>query len=101
MSDVRAVYSLMSEVERVRSFLHGRVKSPELEIAVSRDLGLQLKIDYIVASRDPNLQVVGIPPLAGHRIFVDGGLQGLEFRVVLVFKKQDARKEENEYQRKA
>ena len=30
MSEVRAAYSLMREVERVLSFLHGRVKSPEL-----------------------------------------------------------------------
>lgn len=85
MSEVRAAYSLVREVERVRSFLHGRVKSPELEIAVSRDLGIQLKIEYIAASRDPNLKVVGIPPLAGHRIFVDCDLSGLQFRIVQTF----------------
>ena len=85
MSYVRAAYSLMREVERVRSFLHGRVKSPELEIAVSRDLGLLLKIEYIAASRDPNLQVVGIPPLEGRRVFVDFDLSGLQFRIVQTF----------------
>lgn len=35
----------------------------------------------------------GVPPLAGHRIFVDKGLSGPEYRVVMVFPKQEARKE--------
>ena len=90
MSAMKQVYD---ELNRVRDFLRGRVKLPELEIAVSRDLGAELKAEYIRACRDPNLMVVGIPPLAGHRIFVDGDLKGQEFRVVLVFQKQEARKE--------
>ena len=51
-----------------------------------------MKIDYIEASRDPNLQVVGIPPLAGHRIFVDGDLSGLQFRIVQTFQIKEVTK---------
>lgn len=97
MSEARAAYSLMREVERVRSFLHGRVKSPELEIAVSHDLAAILREEYCRASINSGIRAViidnGVPPLAGHRIFVDGDLRGPEFRVVLVFQKQEARKE--------
>ena len=90
MSAMKQVYD---ELNRVRNFLRRRVKLPELEIAVSRDLGVQLKADYIRDCRDPNLTVVGIPPLAGRRIYVDQELNGLEYRVVMVFPKQEARKE--------
>ena len=90
MSAMKQVYD---ELNRVRNFLRHRVKLPELEVAVSRDLGVQLKADYIRDCRDPNLTVVGIPPRAGRRIYVDQELRGLEFRVAMVFPKQEARKE--------
>ena len=89
MSAMKQVYD---ELNRVRNFLRSRVKLPELEVAVSRDLGVQLKADYIRDCRDPNLTVVGIPPIAGRRIYVDQELLGLEFRVAMVFPKQEARK---------
>lgn len=97
MEEVKVAYSLMREVERVRKFLHGRVKSPELEIAVSHDLAVILREEYCRASLNSGIRAIiiddGVPPLAGHRIFVDKGLSGPEYRVVMVFPKQEARKE--------
>ena len=82
MSAMKQVYD---ELNRVRNFLRHRVKLPELEVAVSRDLGVQLKADYIRDCRDPNLTVVGIPPIAGRRIYVDQELTGKQFAIKLTF----------------
>ena len=82
MSAMKQVYD---ELNRVRNFLRRRVKLPELEVAVSRDLGVQLKADYIRDCRDPNLTVVGIPPIAGRRIYVDQELTGKQFAIKLTF----------------
>ena len=90
MSAMKQVYD---ELNRVRNFLCRRVKLPELEIAVSRDLGVELKADYILACRDPNLTVVGIPPLAGRRIYVDQELTGRQFAIKLSFKVKEATNE--------
>ena len=87
MSAMKQVYD---ELNRVRNFLRRRVKLPELEVAVSRDLGVQLKADYIRDCRDPNLTVVGIPPIAGRRIYVDQELTGRQFAIKLAFKVKEA-----------
>ena len=88
MSAMKQVYD---ELNRVRNFLRRRVKLPELEVAVSRDLGVQLKADYIRDCRDPNLTVVGIPTLAGSRIYVDQELTGKQFAIKLAFKKKEVK----------
>lgn len=97
MEEVKVAYSLMREVERVRKFLHGRVKSPDLEIAVSHDLAMILREEYTRESINSGIRAIiindGVPPLAGHRIFVDKELRGPKFRIVMVFQKQEARKE--------
>ena len=49
MSAMKQVYD---ELNRVRNSLRRRVKLPELEVAVSRDLGVKLKADYIRDCRD-------------------------------------------------
>ena len=90
MSAMKQVYD---ELNRVRNFLRRRVKLPELEIAVSRDLGVKLKADYIRDCRDPNLTVVGIPPLAGRRIYVDQELTGRQFAIKLAFKVKEVQNE--------
>ena len=88
-----AMTQIFDELNRVRDFLRRRVKSPELEIAVSRDLGAELKADYILACRDPNLTVVGIPPIAGRRIYVDQELTGRQFAIKLSFKVKEVTNE--------
>ena len=91
MSAMKQVYD---ELNLVRNFLRHRVKLPELEIAVSRDLGVQLKAYYSRACRDPNLTVVGIPPLAGRRIYVDQELTGKQFAIKLSFKVREVTDED-------
>ena len=91
MSAMKQVYD---ELNRVRNFLRRRVKLPELEVAVSRDLGVKLKADYIRDCRDPNLTVVGIPPIAGRRIYVDQELTGRQFAIKLAFKVKEVTDED-------
>ena len=90
MSAMKQVYD---ELNRVRNFLRRRVKLPELEVAVSRDLGVQLKADYIRDCRDQNLTVVGIPPIAGRRIYVDQELTGKKFAIKLSFEVKEVKDE--------
>ena len=91
MSAMKQVYD---ELNRVKNFLRHRVKLPELEVAVSRDLGVKLKPDYIRDCRDPNLTVVGIPPIAGRRIYVDQELTGSQCAIKLSFKVKEATDED-------
>ena len=76
MSAMKQVYD---ELNRVRNFLRRRVKLPELEAAVSRD---------------PNLTVVGIPPIAGRRIYVDQELTGRQFAIKFAFKVKEVTDED-------
>ena len=91
MSATKQIYD---ELNLVRNFLRHRVKLPELEVAVSRDLGVQLKADYIRDCRDPNLTVVGIPPIDGRRIYVDQELTGRQFAIKCAFKVEEVTDED-------
>ena len=91
MSATKQIYD---ELNLVRNFLRHRVKLPGLEVAVSRDLGVQLKADYIRDCRDQNLTVVGIPPIAGRRIYVDQELTGRQFAIKLSFKVKEVTDED-------